>query len=66
MKFVEMVCNYLDNFFFLEVVQNPWMNIAQGNSHVTEKQVLQGNLQILKDAIFYSPKNPIITYFKSS
>ena len=35
---------------------------AQGNSHVTEKQILQGNLQILKDAIFYYSKNPIITY----
>ena len=49
-------------FIFFRSSSEPTDIHAQGNSHVTEKQILQGNLQILKDAIFYYSKNPMITY----
>ena len=56
--------NFFDKFFliFFRSSSEPTDVHAQGNSYVTEKQVLLGNLQILKDAIFYYSKNPIITY----
>ena len=70
MKFVEMVCTsqlkvnmplqIIILIRFVNVFRSssaPTDEHTQGNSHVTEKQVLRGDLQIPKDAILFFKKS---------
>ena len=59
-----LINNYIDKVWFFRSSSVPTDEHTQNNSRVNENHALQDDLQILKDVILSSPKNPVIAHLK--